>query len=338
MLSNIELATFCTQLGMLIHSGISIPEGISIMQEDITDPSAQTLLAKIYEGLEMQQEFSEILKETGEFPKYTVDMIRIGNYSGKLDDVLSALSGYYQREEQISSGIKSAITYPAIMIYMLFVVLGVLIGNVLPIFQDVYRQLGTDLTGPARAMLDFSHLLQGALPFVIIFLILTFLLLVYLFKKKTDLFSHLFLNRRLANAIAVGRFAGGLSLTISSGLDTDESLKMTGELTDHPLLQDKIKKCQASIQAGNGFAEAISEVAIFNSTQSRMIAIGIRSGALEKVMEDIANQCNEEVDTKIQQFLSILEPALVAILAIIVGIVLLSMMLPLMGIMSQMGL
>ena len=338
MLSNVEMVTFCSQLGMLIHSGISIPEGISIMQEDVTDEKAKALLTQIYEGLEMQQEFSEILKETGEFPKYAVDMIRIGNYSGKLDDVLSALSTYYQREENISTGIKSAITYPAIMIFMLFVVMGVLITNVLPIFQDVYRQLGADLTGPARAMLNFSNLLQGSLPIIITFLVLVVFLLFYLWKKKSNVFSRLFLNRKLANAIAVGRFASGLSLTLSSGLDTDESLKMTGELTDHPLLQEKIKQCQTQIHAGVGFAEAISEVAIFNPTQSRMIAIGIRAGALDQVMEEIANQCNEEADAKIQRLLSVLEPTLVAILAIIVGIVLLSMMLPLMGIMSQMGL
>jgi len=338
MLSNVELATFCTQLSMLIHSGISITEGINIMQEDIADASAQALLTQIYEGLEMQQEFSEILKETGEFPKYAVDMIRIGNYSGKLDDVLSALSSNYQREEHISTAVKSAITYPAIMIFMLFIVVGVLISNVLPIFQDVYRQLGTELTGPARTLLNFSHLLQGILPYAIIVLVLIAVSLFVLLKKKSGVFSRFFLNRRFASAIAVGRFAGGLSLTLSSGLDTDESLKMTGELTDHPLLQEKIKKCQARIQAGIGFADAISEVAIFNHTQSRMIAIGIRSGALDQVMGEIANQCNEEADAKIQRFLSVLEPTLVAILAIIVGIVLLSIMLPLMGIMSHMGL
>jgi len=338
MLSNLELSTFCSQLGMLIHSGISTLEGISIMRDDISDARGEKLLQTIYDGLEMQQEFSEVLKETGEFPKYATDMIRIGNYSGKLDEVLAALAAYYEREEGISAGIKNAITYPAIMIFMLFIVVGVLIAKVLPVFQDVYRQLGTELTGPARTLMGFSSVLQRTLPQVIIILVLALLLLFYLLKKKSSIFSHFFLSRKLSQAIAVGRFANGMSLTLSSGLDTDESLKMTADLTDHPAIQEKVKQCQEQISTGARFSDAIAAAGIFNSMQGRMITIGIRSGALDQVMEDIARQCNDETDAKIQRLLSILEPTLVAILAIIVGVILLSVMLPLMGIMANMGL
>ena len=337
MLTNNELSTFCSQLGMLVHSGISTLEGISIMRDDIADTRAEKLLSTIYDGLEMQQEFSEVLKETGEFPKYAIDMIRIGNYSGKLDEVLSALAAYYEREQSISEGLRNAITYPVIMIFMLFIVIGVLIAKVLPVFQDVYRQLGTNLTGPARALMDLSSVLQGILPEIIIVLLLAAVLLFYMLKKKSSIFSHFFLSRKLSLLIAVGRFASGMSLTLSSGLDTDESLRMTGDLTDHPMIQEKVKQCKEQLDTGIGFTEALAAASIFNNTQNRMINIGMRSGALDQVMENIARQCNDETDAKIQHLLSILEPTLVAILAVIVGVILLSVMLPLMGIMSNMG-
>ena len=337
MLSNIELSTFCNQLGMLVHSGISITEGIAIMKEDVADLGAQKLLTRVYDGLEMQQEFDQVLVETTEFPKYATDMIRIGNYSGKLDDVLSALATYYEREESISAGIKSAITYPAIMILMLFIVVGALIIKVLPVFQDVYRQLGTELTGPAAALMGMSRVLQNILPQVVIVLILAAILVFILFRRKKSIFSHFFLNKKLSQAIAVGRFASGISLTLSSGLDTDESLNMTAELTDNEIIQTKIKKCQENIAQGMSFADAITASGIFNGTQNRMITIGTRSGALDQVMEDIARQCNDETDAKIQHLLAILEPTLVAILAVIVGVILLSVMLPLMGIMANLG-
>ena len=338
MLSNTELITFCNQLGMLIHSGISTIEGISIMKDDLGEGSGKALLTQIYDGLEMQQEFSDVLIETGEFPKYATDMIRIGNYSGKLDEVLASLSVYYEREENISSSIKNAVTYPAIMILMLFIVIGVLIVKVLPVFQDVYRQLGTELSGPARALMTFSNALQRILPVIIIILVLGGATIFYLIKKKSVIFSHFFLSKKLSESIAVGRFASGMSLTLSSGLDTDESLKMTSELTDHQGLQEKVNICKQQIESGERFADAIATAGIFTSTQSRMINIGVRSGAMDQVMEDIARQCNEETDAKIQHILSILEPTLVAILAVIVGVILLSVMLPLMGIMANMGL
>ena len=337
MLNNNELTTFFKQLGMLVHSGVSTVEAISIIGDDITDPKGAKLLQSIYEGLEMGEDFSTVLKETGEFPKYAIDMIRIGSYSGKLDQVLSALAQYYKREEQIGASIRSAITYPTIMIFMLFIVIGVLITRVLPIFQNVYQQLGTELTGAAGALMSLSNIIQRVLPQLILFLLLAVLVLLYLLKKKSGIFSNFFINRKLSQSIAVGRFASGLFLTLSSGLDTDESIKMTAELTDHPIIQGKIKKCQENLESGMGFSEAITTAELFNNTQNRMINIGMKAGTLDQVMENIAQQCNEETDNKIGHLLSVLEPTLVAILAVIVGVVLLSIMLPLMGIMANMG-
>jgi type IV pilus assembly protein PilC len=338
MLNNTELSTFFKQLGMLVHSGVSTMEAISIIRDDLTDSKAIKLLQTIYDGLEMGEDFSTILKETGEFPKYAVDMIRIGSYSGKLDEVLAALTLYYEREEQIATSIRNAITYPTIMIFMLFIVIGVLITRVLPIFQDVYLQLGTELTGAAGALMNLSNIIQGILPQIIIVILIGVAVLFYLIKKKSSIFSNFFINRKLSTSIAVGRFASGMFLTLSSGLDTDESLRMTGELTDHPVIQEKIKVCQNGLSDGMGFSEAITSSQLFNHTQNRMINIGMKAGSLDQVMENIADQCNDETDGKIQHLLSVLEPTLVAILAVIVGVVLLSIMLPLMGIMANMGL
>jgi type IV pilus assembly protein PilC len=337
MLNNNELSTLFKQLGMLIHSGVSTIEAISIIRDDMNDPKGKELLHSIYERLDMGEDFSVVLQESGEFPKYAVDMILIGSYSGKLDDVLSALASYYEREEQIGASIRGAITYPVLMIFMLFIVVGVLITRVLPIFQDVYLQLGTELTGAAGTLMNLGNIIQNIIPQIIIGLLIIVGILFYLGKKKSGIFKNVFINRKLSQAIAVGRFANGMSLTLSSGLDTDESLKMTGELTDHPVIQKKIAKCREQLEAGVGFSEAITSSELFNNTQNRMIKIGMKAGTLDQVMENVSNQCSDETDRKIQHLLSVLEPTLVAILAIIVGVMLLSIMLPLMGIMANMG-
>ena len=338
MLNNNELSTLFSQLSMLVGSGVSTLEAFSIIQHDMEDAKAKALITEIHNSLESGQELFEVLKGTGEFPNYSVHMIRIGSYSGKLDEVLHNLATYYDQEEQIANSVRLAITYPIIMIFMLLIVVGVLIGRVLPIFQDVYQQLGTDLTGMAKIMINLSNLMQKGLSAVIIILLVAFLIIFLIARKRGDTLLKVLITSKLSQSIAVGRFANGMHLALSSGLDTDESLRITSDLTNHPTVQQQINFCQKNLAAGIGFFEAISTAGIFSSTQNRMIAVGMKSGNLDQVMEKIAAQCVQETDSKIQGLLGTLEPTLVAILAVIVGIILLSIMLPLMGIMSSMGL
>ena len=119
--------------------------------------------------------------------------------------------------------------------------------------------------------------------------------------------------------------------------DTDESLEMAARLADHPVLEEKIAKTRALLEEGQGFSEAISESQIFDSLSTRMISIGCKTGAVDMVMKQISLQYSEDINARIFQLISKLEPTLVAVLSIIVGLILLSVMLPLMGIMSGMG-
>lgn len=337
MLSNNELSTFCSQMALLLHSGISSMEAVSIMKEDAATPKAEQILSTIYDGLENQLELSDALKETGLFPKYVLDMVTIGNSSGRLDDVMAALSKYYEREERISQDIKNAVTYPLIMTAMLFVVTAVLIVKVLPVFDDVFKQLGGGLTGPARALMTLG---TGSGIYLIGFFVLVFLIaciLVHRMKSSVAFRTRFFLSKQLYEQIAIGRFANGMALTLSSGLDTDESLHMVSSLTDHPVIQEKIKACEQSIAEGEGFSDAIRSADIFTGVQNRMISIGIKTGSMEQVMAQIAEQCDTAAENRINRLLSVLEPTLVAVLAVIVGFILLSVMLPLISIMSNIG-
>ena len=122
-LSNREIAAFCDQLSMVISAGIPIYEGISILLDDASDEETRLVLSSINTPLESGSSFHEALVQSGYFPKYVLDMVESGELSGRLDEVLSSLSGYYEREESIQSGIKHAVTYPMLMIAMMFAVL-----------------------------------------------------------------------------------------------------------------------------------------------------------------------------------------------------------------------
>ena len=329
-LSNTEISFFCNQMAMILQSGISSIEGISIMLEDNVSPDGKIVLESIYHTLEETGNFHAAVSDCGVFPKYFTDMVEIGEQSGRLDDVMSSLAQYYEREENIAKGIKGAITYHCIMIGLLLFIVVILIVKVLPVFNQVYIELGSQLTGFSKSLLNLGNMLSHyAVPVIIVFAAFT----AFLFFNG----SKIRFSKTLQHKIAQGRFASGMFLTLSSGLDIEQSLTMTSKLVDNQDLQEKIKKCQTSMEEGESFSHAVTSSELFQGVYARMIAVGFKTGNVDEVMKKVADQYEEEVDNRIERLISILEPSLVVALSIIVGVILLSVMLPLMGIMSSIG-
>ncbi|POP31422.1 type II secretion system F family protein [Lactonifactor longoviformis] len=340
-LTNTELASFCSQMAMILKAGISSVEGITIMLEDAGSSQEKEILRIICDTLQTTGNFRQALEETGAFPSHMLHMAELGEQSGRLDEVMDSLSRYYEREESVAQSIKSAVTYPFIMIGMMLIIIIVLIVKVLPIFNQVFLQLGQEMTGFSRGLMNLGKVL-GRYSYVFIG-ILFVLFLIYLYfakgksgKKRLTAFLSAFpLTRELWEKMASGRFAGGMALTLSSGLDTHQSMELASALADNPKVTDKIKNCMELMDTGVDVSQALSDSHLFTGLYSRMISVGFKTGALETVMEKIASLYEEEVDSHINRMISVLEPTLVAVLSIIVGMILLSVILPLMGIMSS---
>lgn len=343
LLSNQEMSMFCDQIAMILNAGISPMEGVSIMLEDATTEEGRQILKIISDKCNEGDSFYHSVEASGVFPKYALDMIQIGEQSGKLEEVMRSLAFYYNREENISQGIKNAVTYPLLIVTMMFVVILVLVVKVLPIFNDVFRQLGTEMTGFSKGMLNFG---EGISKYALVLVIIAVIIIAGVFiLSKTDAgknkvrsaMANFFATRSLYDKIASGRFASGMALTMSAGLDTDESLEMVTKLVDNKEMEKKIEVCREKAAEGKALSDALSESGIFSSMYSRMINVGYKTGSVDKVLEKIANGYEQEVDDKITNLISVLEPTLVIILSVIVCMILLSVMLPLMAIMSGIG-
>lgn len=342
-LSNQEMTMFCEQIAMILNAGISTMEGVSMMLDDTTSEEGRAILKDISDRCNLGESFYSSVDAAGVFPKYALDMIRIGEQSGKLEEVMRSLATHYKREENIANGIKNAVTYPLIIVAMMFAVILVLVIKVLPIFNDVFKQLGTEMTGFSKGMLDFGQIISRyALGLVIIaaVIIIGFFLITKTDAGKSKLYTFMsgfFATRSMYDKIASGRFASGMALTMSAGLDIDDSLELVTNLVDNKEMKEKIINCKEQMSEGMPFAEALCETKIFSSMYSRMITIGYKTGSVDKVLEKIADGYEQEVDDKITNLISVLEPTLVIILSVIVCMILLSVMLPLMAIMSGIG-
>lgn len=334
-LGNSEIAAFCDQLSMVVSAGIPIYEGVSILLEDAPDDETRAVLESIYRPLEAGGTFHQALTESGYFPKYVLDMIEIGELSGKLEEVLSSLSHYYEREESIRNGIRNAVTYPLLMIVMMLAVIIVLIAKVLPVFNQIYTELGSSLTGFAAVMMNISTLLNRYMLYILIF-VAVLMAALFIFTKL-GAGRRLIQKGALAGATASGRFANCMYLALSSGLDTDQGMALAEQLVDNPYMESRIRKCRDLVASGKAFAEAILTSEIFSKVYASMITIGFKTGSLDEVMSKISKEYENDIDYRIGKFISVLEPTLVIIMSVFIGLILVSFLMPLIGIMSSIG-
>ncbi|MCR4587801.1 MAG: type II secretion system F family protein [Lachnospiraceae bacterium] len=343
ILNNNEISTFCRQMAFLLQAGITPAESMHIMLQDTENKDGRKIIRTIYDVTSKGESFSTAINSSGVFPEYVENMISLGESSGNLDTVMSSLAEYYEREELISDSIKSAVRYPIIMILMMLFVIIIMMTKVLPIFAQVYEQLGTEMTGIAATLMNIGNVLSSVS--LILLIVLALVAAFYLYMSRTaagkkklgDILEKWRPTRSFYMDIARGRFASGMAMTISSGLDTYRSLDLVATLTANKDMQDKIAQCKQFIASGATFPEAIAKTEIFSNLHSQIINVGFKSGATDTAMSKIAEDYDRTNTQKINHNLAILEPILVIILSLIVGMILLSVILPLMGVMSSIG-
>ena len=334
-LSEIEISAFCQQVGMVVKAGLPTYYGISILRDEANDEFTRSFLDQIYEPMEKGVTLGEALAGTNAFPEYMVDMIRLGEATGRLEEVLDSLAIYYERESDIKAGIRHAVTYPLIMTVMMLVVMVVIITQVVPVFSQIYEQLGSGLTGTALMLMQISNLLNKYMLGFIAAVVGIGILGFALFRTPTG--KVLFQGQALAMSIAASRFANCMYLALSSGLDTDRSLEMAEKLIDNPYMLDKIKQCKKHIQNGEPFIKSLLLSGIFSKVYSSLMTIGFKTGSMDDIMHKISIAYEEETDERLRHFISILEPTLIVILSFFIGLILISFLLPLLGIMSSIG-
>lgn len=335
ILSESEISAFCQQVGMVVKAGLPTYYGISILRDEASDEFTRTFLTQIYEPMEKGVTLGAALAETNAFPEYMVDMIRLGEETGRLEEVLDSLSVYYEREADIKAGIRHAVTYPLIMTVMMLVVIVVIITQVVPVFSQIYEQLGSGLTGTALMLMNVSNALNKYMLVFIAAVIVIALAGFALFKTPRG--KILFQGIGLSMSIASSRFANCMYLALSSGLDTDRSLEMAEKLIDNPYMLEKIKQCKNHIRSGEPFIKSLLLSGIFSKVYSSMMTIGFKTGSMDDIMHKISIAYEEETDERLRHFISILEPTLIIILSFFIGLILISFLLPLLGIMSSIG-
>lgn len=338
------LSEFCTELALLVRAGVPIGEGLQIMRDDDNDKFSWQLLDNLCKTMESDTLLSCSIRASGCFPSYFLNVICLGEASGKLDEALSSLATFYERRAILAENIKRAIIYPLSLIGLMTAVVVVIVTQVLPIFNSVFNQVGVQMSSTAISLLNFGEWLSSASTVILIIIIALILIgfLIYKIPFTKSAFSRHFEkhfgNRGVLRRISISRFAMAMSMAVSSGLNPEQAVSLAGEVCSSSYnMGKKISQCKEFLEQGNSLEKSLLKSHIFSSRDSRLLALGVKTGSTDTVMSEIARRGEEKTIDELDEALRKVEPTLVIIISIVVGLILFSVMLPLMGIMSSLG-
>jgi type IV pilus assembly protein PilC len=301
------------------------------MIDDETDRDGKTVLRSLFENFAGDVTLSEAMKGSGFFPDYMVNMIHVGEKTGRLTETLKALAEHYMRQERLAVAIKNAVFYPAIMLAMMTAVVLILIVQVLPIFNEVFERMGAQMSPFALGLMEFGAWFSGASVFVaFVFLAgLTLAFLAWMVPSVRSAISRGFSGRGVFGRVADSRFVSSMALALASGINLEESVELATALGGGSV---KYEKCAELLRGGKNLSEALRGV--LSARDVRILSLGDKSGAADFAMAEIARRKDIALQDEISNIVGKVEPTLVIFTSVIVGVILLSVMLPLMGIMT----
>lgn len=340
-LSDSVLSVFFENLSLLTKSGLPAHQCISLMQEDGQDHELSAVLDQLASDLNQHPYLWESMEKTGQFPDYAVRMIEIGESSGNLETVSASLSRYYHRENQLKAQIRSAVLNPFILICIMCIVIVFLMVKVLPIFENVYGQFGIVMS--ENTMVGAALVIGQVAMWVIIALLAVIIVgfILSMTVKGRRFFARFFarfpLTRKSSYLMDITRFTSALSLQLASGVDAQTAFRLSMNTTQNPDVQQKLALCMKDIENGESIEDSLFRHQVYKSSCASMLMSGRKAGSTEKVLERISEMYEEEGSQSMDNLLSVIEPVLIGFLSVIIGVILICIMFPLIGLMSSIG-
>lgn len=338
--SALELSVFCYQLSLIFKSGIPMVEGMDLFASQMLEPKFKDIAQDMYESVLNGYSLHETLSRYEGFPPYLISMLHIAESTGKLDVELEHLANHYERIDELKDRIRNALTYPMVLVVLMSAVIILLMVRILPMFQEILASMGGEVPSITQVMLNISkgiqqHIVLLALGLLLIIMGPTFYFRTARGKEKLDYLKlNLPIIKWLYRKVSAARFSQGLVLLVQGGIPLDDALVLVAPIVENKHLEQRILSARDSVMAGNDFEQALRQIDLLPELFIRMLAIGERTGDLEYMLVKINKIYEQEVSRSLQKFTSAVEPALVTALSLVVGVILLTVMLPLIEIMS----
>jgi type IV pilus assembly protein PilC len=337
-----ELMHLCQQLAVFIRSGVSVIEALLVLSEETSDKLTRTALDGMRLSLEGGSRFSEAAAEHPElFPGYSVEVLRSAELTGNLDQVLDQLAEYLEREIDTSSKVKSALAYPMIVMVLAVVVSCVLVIYVLPKFKSFFTSLHAKLPLPTRMLLAFGNWI-GRWGLFLGIAIISLTVLTWLVGRtpqgrelKDKLILRIPIIGDLIHTAIVERFCRLFASMTVAGVALPEALAVTTAATNNTVFRKGLTTARAAMLRGEGLAGPLADTGLFPGAAKQMFAVGESTGNLDDQLQSAANYLDRELDYKIKRFTTMIEPAVIIGVGLIVGFVAIALISAMYGIYHQ---
>ena len=371
-LSGGEVSSFCEGIAIMLAAGIQTDEAVHMLSENMGDTPLRRACDEVYRGLVSGRGLAASMRAAGGagadgaagdpgtgpaagtgrgaeapvFPAYAVALVEIGERSGRLENVLRSLAVYYDEEERVFAKLRASIGYPAALLCVMSVILAFTVIGILPVFLGVYDELAGGLAGGSFAAVGAAVAVGWVA--LVLTLAVTACALVGSAAVRTPrgqarilaLLERLPVTRPAMYRLALSRFSAAASAYLASGADSNTAMREALRVVDHPVLHKRLERAHAAMvdpARALSFSQAVTEFGVLEPVYARMLAIGSRAGSVDGVLERLSATFFDDAVAQIDRAVDAVEPALAALLTVAVGATLISVMLPLVGMMGAIG-
>ncbi len=330
-----DLAVFARQFSAMINSGISIIDALDILRDQIDHPKLQETVIAVTEDIETGSNLSESLaKHPDVFPELFIQMVKAGETGGIIGDVLDKIANHYEKQDELQGKIKSALYYPITIMVIAILVVIFLLTNVVPTFVSMFSDLGAQLPLPTRILIGTSSFLQSFWWLVGLILVAGF----FAFrnyrktpegKLRTDrLILKIPQVGTMMQKIYLSRFASTLAVLLSSGVDLLASLTIVEDVVGNKVYQKALTDARIKVREGSTLSAPLEKREEFPKLLVHMIKVGEETGGMSSMLEKVSMFYDREVDRSVEGVVSIIEPVIIVFLAVVVGFVVISIVMP----------
>ncbi|MFA5088802.1 MAG: type II secretion system F family protein [Candidatus Omnitrophota bacterium] len=334
-----DLVIFARQLATMVEAGIPILQALDALQEQMTQPYFKKVISALRDDIQVGSSLSAAFaKYPKVFDPLFINMVKVGETGGVLSGILDRVAGYMEKTLRLRAKVRSAMIYPIVVVLMALAITTVLLVKVVPTFANIYDSFGKELPGMTQALITISRVLQKQIIWYIGGIVLFgFLVSRWHRTEKGGLILDGAILRipifgELLRKVAISRFSRTLATLTQSGVPILESLEIVGKSSGNRLIEKVVENVKNNVREGESIATPLVKSGVFPPMVTRMIAIGEKSGQLEKMLTKIAEFYDDQVDAAVSGLTSIIEPVIIGFLGIVVGFIVIALFLPILTI------
>ena len=339
-----DIAIFFRQFSVMIDAGLPLVQCLEILAANQENPTFQKTLTGVRTTVEGGATLANAMRQYPVvFDALTTNMIEAGETGGILDVILQRLATYVEKAVRLKAAVKSALIYPVAVVSMSVLIVGALLKWVVPIFANLFAGLGVTLPLPTRIVMGLSSFVQV---FWWVFLVASVGIVVGIKQIRKHPTGRYYFDKLLLNLpvmgvllrkIAVGRFTRTLGTLITSGVPILEGLTITARTSGNAVLEEALMKVRKAIEEGRTIVDPLRESGVFPNMVTQMIGVGEATGAMDSMLQKIADFYEEEVDAATKDMLAMLEPVIIGILGVTIGGIVISLYMPLFSMIAKLA-